>query len=139
MSVPPHQQNPYGQGQSPYGQQPYGQPGQTPYPQQQGGFSGQPYQPQQYPYAAGYPGYAGPVSNTKATWALVSSLIGLLCGIGSILGVVLGFIARSEIKASNGTQTGEGKALAGIIIGSACIILQVLWAFLVLGIGTTTS
>ena len=45
-TVPPGQQQPYGQpgyGQPPYGQPPYGQPGQQPYGQQP------PYQPGQEP------------------------------------------------------------------------------------------
>jgi hypothetical protein len=42
------------------------------------------------------------------------------------LGIVFGFVARSQIKNSNGTQGGQGLALAGIIIGfgwAALIIL----------------
>ena len=36
---------------------------------------------------------------------------------GGILAVIFGFVARSQIKRSNGTQRGSGMALAGIILG----------------------
>jgi hypothetical protein len=38
-------------------------------------------------------------------------------GLGSLLAVVFGFVARSEIKKSNGAKTGDGMAIAGIIVG----------------------
>ncbi len=40
-----------------------------------------------------------------------SSLLGLFCGIGSIVGVILGFIARGQIKRTG--QGGNGLAVAG--------------------------
>ena len=49
--------------------------------------------------------------------------------IGSILAVIFGHIARSQIKKSNGTINGSGIALAGLIIGYIGI------AFIVLIVG----
>src|ERR1035441_1060576 len=46
-------------------------------------------------------------------------------GVGAILAIVFGFIARSQIKQSNGTQQGGGMALAGIIIGFAGIVIGI--------------
>lgn len=80
-----------------------------------------------------------PVQNDKALWSMV-------LGIGSILGVlassafcffpfglaaglpavVLGPLARKEIAASGGRQTGEGMAQAGLICGIIGIVLTVL-------------
>jgi hypothetical protein len=60
-----------------------------------------------------------------AVAALVCALGGLLCGVGGILGIIFGFIARSQIRQSGGTQKGEGMALAGIIIGFAVIAIAV--------------
>jgi hypothetical protein len=51
-------------------------------------------------------------TNGKAVASLVLSLLGF-----SILGVIFGHIARGEIRRSNNTQTGDGLALAGLIIG----------------------
>jgi hypothetical protein len=76
----------------------------------------------QYPYAgvpyAGVP-YAMPRrTNGLAIASLVCSCAGiLLIGIPCLLGVIFGFVARSQIKRANGMQEGAGLALAGIIVG----------------------
>jgi hypothetical protein len=97
-----------GYGQQPYGQQPYGQQpyGQAPYGQA-------PYGQQPYGQAQG--------TNGMAIAALVTSL---LC---SPLGVVLGFVARSQIKKTG--QSGNGLATAGIIIG----VVSMLFGLLLVG------
>jgi len=48
--------------------------------------------------------------------SLVLSLVSLL-GIGSVLAIVFGFVARGQIARSHGRQKGAGLALAGIIVG----------------------
>jgi len=95
------------------------------------------------PPSGGYPaapgGYAGPPQqNKKALWSMIvgiaSLVLGLLCGflvIGSVVAIVLGFIARSEIAQSNGTQTGKGQALTGIITGFVLIALFILGVILI--------
>ena len=40
-----------------------------------------------------------------------------------IAGLICSIIARSQIRKSNGTQGGEGMALAGIIISSVYLLL----------------
>jgi peptidyl-prolyl cis-trans isomerase B (cyclophilin B) len=114
MGYPPQQQPqppPYQpQGQGPYGQQPYGQQPQPP-----------PYQPQgpygQAPY--GNPVYAQPKTNGLAVAAIV-------CGfLFPILGVIFGLISLSQIRRSNGMQTGRGLALAGLIIGAILCVYTV--------------
>lgn len=62
--------------------------------------------PQQQPYMA------PPQTNGKAIASLVLSLLGI-----SILGVIFGHIASSEIKNSGGRQGGSGLATAGLILG----------------------
>jgi uncharacterized membrane protein len=66
---------------------------------------------------------------------VASFILGLVgwpaCGIGSIVAVVLGFVARSQIRASGGRQGGDGMALAGIILGFLGITLIVV--FFVIG------
>jgi hypothetical protein len=48
----------------------------------------------------------------------VCGLIGpFTCGLGSVVAIVLGFVARDQIKRSWGRQTGSAMAIAGIILG----------------------
>ena len=91
------------------------------YPPQ--GYPPQGYPPQGYGQTAGsygaYPSYGARPSrktNGLAIASLVCSIAGFLV-IPLVLGIVFGFVARSQIKNSNGTQGGQGLALAGIIIG----------------------
>jgi hypothetical protein len=62
-----------------------------------------------------------------AVAALVCSCVGvLLFVLPCILGVIFGFVARSQIRRSQGTQKGDGLALAGIIVGFAGIALGII-------------
>ena len=61
------------------------------------------------------PGGTPQGNNGLAVASLVLSIVGVCCGIGSILGIVLGFVALNQIKKTG--QPGEGLAKAGIIIG----------------------
>ena len=64
-------------------------------------------------------------TSSKAVAALVISLIALVTGalpVG-IVGLILGYSARDEIHASNGTLDGDGLATAGIVIGWICLAL----------------
>ena len=38
-------------------------------------------------------------------------------------GIILGFVAHSQIKRSNGMQRGDGLAIAGIIVGFGWLVL----------------
>lgn len=63
-----------------------------------------------------------PRNNGLAIASLVCSIAGILfLSIPSVLGVIFGFVARSQIRRSNGTQSGDGLALAGVIVG-LCVI-----------------
>lgn len=72
-----------------------------------------------------------PGTNSLAIASLVLSILGLCCGIGSIVGIVLGFVARSQIRTSG--QAGDGMALAGIIIGFVTLVLSIGTAFIYRG------
>jgi hypothetical protein len=114
MSYPPEPPPPgYGYGPS------YGPP------------NGPPYGPQVMP------------TNGKATASLITGVASLVlswcCGLGvvGIVAIVLGVKARNEIKASGGTQQGEGLALGGIITGAIAVLLGVLvLALIVLAVVT---
>jgi hypothetical protein len=129
---------------SPYG---YGQPSGSPpgYPPMGSGYGPPPGSPPGYasPMGPGYgpppgspPGYASPMgvgygyppggpqyayvpvrrTNGLAIASLVCSIV-WLGGVGSLLAIIFGFIARSQIKRADDHQQGQGLALAGIILG----------------------
>lgn len=59
----------------------------------------------------------GGQTNTLAIISLVSGILGCLCipALGSLAGVITGFIALSQINASNGGQKGRELAIGGIV------------------------
>ena len=123
----------YGGTQQPqYGEQPYGV---SPYPAQgYQQYGAQPYPAQ--PYGQGYP--AAPNTNGMAIGALVASIAGTaVCGIGSIVGIILGYIALNQIKRTG--EQGRGMAVAGIIIGYVIVALVVLYIVVVVIIATSSS
>lgn len=69
-----------------------------------------------------------PKTNTLAIISLVSGLVSwvLLPVVGGIVGLITGFMGRSEIKKSNGAETGDGLAVAGIIISGLNVLLGLL-------------
>ena len=74
-------------------------------------------------------GYGGvPQQNKKALWAMILGILGLVC-CGFFTGIpalILGNQAKQEIAQSGGTQTGDGMAKAGVILGIISIVLGVL-------------
>jgi hypothetical protein len=85
-----------------------------------------PYGPAGYP-AAGYPVYPGYAQSPKTNGLAIASLVLsiLLWGIGSILGIIFGFVALSTIKKSGGAEKGRGLAIAGISVGFGGIVLGI--------------
>ncbi len=57
--------------------------------------------------------------------------MGWITCVGSIVAVVLGFVARTQIRAAQGRQGGDGLAVAGIVLGFVALGLWVL--FVVIG------
>lgn len=96
-------------------------PGEPPYEQYDPG------QPRlQPPPAWGGGPAAPPPTNGKATGALVASVLGFFCGVGFVVGLILGYSARNEIRASGGQQGGDQIATAAIVIGWIGVALTVL-------------
>ena len=62
-----------------------------------------------------------PPPSQTSTWAIVSLVAaiagGLLWGIGPIVAVIAGHVAKGEIRNSMGRLTGDGLATAGLILG----------------------
>lgn len=87
-------------------------------------------------YGSPYGSFYGPPhvtpTNGKATASLVTGIASLVlswcCGFGvvGVVAVVLGVKARNEIRASGGTQQGDGLALGGIITGVIALVLGLL-------------
>jgi hypothetical protein len=79
------------------------------------------------PSAPGYLyGAPAPKTNGLAIASLVLSLL-WLGGLGSILAVIFGISSRNSIKKSQGRETGDGLALAGLIIGIVGVLGAVLF------------
>ncbi|MPZ51372.1 MAG: DUF4190 domain-containing protein [Acidimicrobiia bacterium] len=59
------------------------------------------------------------VPTTTNGFAIASLVLGIVwaMGIGSILALVFGYVAKGQIDQSPGDQTGRGMAIAGIVLG----------------------
>jgi len=160
-SWPPSQPQPYGDPSQPSGvpaspagyptSPTSGYPGYPPqaYPAQ--AYPAQAYPAQAYQNQAAYPnyGYNAPVTgspkvNGLAIASLICSIAGIVtCGVTSIVGAILGHVARGQIAQRQ--ESGSGMALGGIITGwIVTAIWAVVWALVIAGIaasdgGTTTS
>lgn len=82
--------------------------------------------------------------NQKALWSMILGILGLVC-CGLFTGIpalILGHLAKQEIAASGGRQSGGGMAQAGFILGIVSVVLSVLgfvlWIVMI-GVGAGTS
>ena len=120
---------PPGYGQAPQGPPAYGQAPQGPPAYGQPAYGQAPQGPPAYgqpAYGYGYP--PQPRNNGKAMWAMIVGIVSILfCYLGVFIGpvaIVLAVLGKKDIKKSNGAETGEGMATAGLVTG---IIGTVLW------------
>jgi hypothetical protein len=63
---------------------------------------------------------AGPYPASDMNGLAIASLVlGIvwLMGIGSILALIFGYVAKGQIEAARGAQGGHGLAIAGIVLG----------------------
>ena len=60
-----------------------------------------------------------------AIGSLVASVVGVCCGIGSIVGIVLGVLSMNQIKQTG--ENGHGLAIAGIAVGVLTLLINVAW------------
>ena len=77
--------------------------------------------------------YAAPVQQGTNGLAIASMVLGILWlyWIGSILAIVFGHIALSQIDKSQGRVGGRGMAIAGVVlgwIGAAILVLAIIFA-----------
>lgn len=85
--------------------------------------------PYAYPGGPAYPGYPPqyvtvPAGNNRMAIASVVFSVLWLCGLGSVIGILLGAIALNQVKRSG--QAGYGLAVAGIAIGAAGIVVALI-------------
>lgn len=72
---------------------------------------------------------------TMNGFAIASFVLGIvwLMGVGSLLAVIFGFIGKSQVDASGGRETGQGLAIAGIVLGFVGLGIMLtmggLWGF----------
>lgn len=131
---PPGPAPPRPPGSGPFGPGPYGHglPGTGPFAPGAPG----------YPGFRGYGGYVPARTDPGARNALVLSLVAFVC-CGIILGpaaIVEGVKARRRIQMSQGALTGDGMALAGIIIGSIVTALSAIYlVFVIIGMTAPSS
>ena len=106
------------------------------YQQNPGEFIPAPQQAPAYNMQGGYPGYQPTPSSALAIASLILGIIGLLSGwliFGGALGlvgVILGIVALVKVK--NGTASGKGMAIGGIVTGALGMIISVV--VLILGL-----
>ncbi len=65
-----------------------------------------------------------PATSGLAITSLILGVLGLLVVLTSIPAVICGHIACSNIKRSNGAQTGRGMAIAGLVLGYLMIAVM---------------
>jgi hypothetical protein len=73
-------------------------------------------------------------TNTMALVSLIAGILGwsLLPTLGSIVAIITGHMAKTEIKNNPGKFTGDGMATAGLILGYANIVIVVIALCLVI-------
>jgi hypothetical protein len=81
---------------------------------------------------------AAPSARTEplAIWSLVLSILGFLCGLSAIGGIVCGHLALGAIR-RNGTG-GKGLAIAGLVIGYLFVV-AFLAVMLLVFLGNSTT
>jgi hypothetical protein len=101
--------------------------------------------PQTMPGYQSFQGAGAPMAaptNGMAVASLVCACAGIipfLFGIPAILGVIFGFVARGQIRRTNGVQGGSGLALAGIIVGFSLIALFIVGVALIVAFSHSTN
>ena len=88
------------------------------------------YPPQPYP---GYPVVVAARTNGLAIASLVLGIVWVYW-IGSVLAVIFGHVALSQINKSNGTQQGRGMAIAGLVLGWIGVAVLIVWLLFVASI-----
>jgi ABC-type Fe3+ transport system permease subunit len=79
-------------------------------------------------------GQSAPTHGSATTALVLGILSFVVCGLLGIPAYIIGKRAEREVRASQGTLSGEGLAKAGWILGLVAMILTVLALLLVVGL-----
>ncbi len=79
------------------------------------------------PNAGGYNGPPAKENNTKAIVAVVCSVLGLCCGILSIVGIVLGVLGFNEAKKMPGRDQQRTLSIVAIAVGALTLVINVVY------------
>ncbi|NLZ26791.1 MAG: DUF4190 domain-containing protein [Chloroflexi bacterium] len=89
-----------------------------------------PYQPAPPPYQSTPQAQAAAPGAKTSYWAIISLITGILNfkfpPFGAIAALVTGYVARKEIRESNGTISGDGFATAGLVLGWIGIVFSII-------------
>ncbi|HPL80980.1 MAG TPA: DUF4190 domain-containing protein [Anaerolineaceae bacterium] len=89
-----------------------------------------PYQPAPPPYQPTPQAQAAAPGAKTSYWAIISLITGILNfkfpPFGAIAALVTGYVARKEIRESNGTISGDGFATAGLVLGWIGIVFSII-------------
>ena len=69
---------------------------------------------------------AAPKASGLAIASLICGIAGLVtCGLGALVGLVLGMVALVRISQSQGQMGGQSLAIAGVLVSAGCMVLVV--------------
>ncbi len=73
-------------------------------------------------------------TSNLAIISLVSGILGwtILPWVASLVAIVTGHMARSEIRRSSGTMEGDGLAVAGLVLGYAMVVISFIGLMLII-------
>lgn len=73
-------------------------------------------------------------TSNLAIISLVSGILGwtILPWVASLVAIVTGHMARSEIRRSSGTMEGDGLAVAGLVLGYAMVVISFIGLLLII-------
>lgn len=66
------------------------------------------------------PGYGAPIATRTSGMAIAGFVLSFFCG---LLGLIFSIIGHNECKSSNGAVTGDGLAVAGIVISIVSLVI----------------
>lgn len=109
-------------------------PPEYPGPEPTGPYGGMSYPPQQPTWQPQPPshqpggptgGYIPPKQNQVALWSMILGIVAVVCCsvFTGIPALIMGIVSWRQIKESRGAQTGEGMAIAGIVLGVLSVVL----------------